>query len=188
VLEASFLPPECARRFSQAVDEVAKLYAAWSEDVPLHRIHGDCHVGNLLNGNEGWFFLDFDDFVVGPAVHDVWMLLPGRDAEGARQRDRLVAAYRQFRPFEAQWLRLVEPLRAFRFVWYAAWIARRWEDPAFPDAFPHFGSPAYWEDETRDLEEQVARLLRGAAELPPGSAPAEAAEPELSNEEIFWDL
>ena len=83
---------------------------------------------------------------------------------------------------------LVEPLRAFRFVWYAAWIARRWEDPAFPDAFPHFGSPTYWEDETRDLEEQVARLLRGAAEVPPGSAPAEAAEPELSNEEIFWDL
>ena len=188
VLEETFLPEECARRFRQAVDEVAGIYTAWSEGVPLHRIHGDCHVGNLLNGNEGWFFLDFDDFVVGPAVHDVWMLLPGRDAEGARQRERLVEAYRQFRPFETSWLRLVEPLRAFRFVWYAAWIARRWQDPAFPDAFPHFGSPSYWEDETRDLEEQVTRLLRGSDHLPAGSARAEAPEPELSNEEIFWDL
>ncbi len=188
VLEATFLPPECAPRYVQAVDEVARIYADWSRGVPLHRIHGDCHVGNLLNGNHGWFFLDFDDFVMGPAVHDVWMLLPGRDAEGARQRERLVAAYRQFRPFEASWLRLVEPLRAFRFVWYAAWIARRWEDPAFPDAFPHFGSPSYWEDETRDLEEQVARLSRAADELPAGCTPSAPAEPELSNEDIFWDL
>ena len=186
--DRGFLPPECQRRYRQAVEEVAALYDAWSEGVPLHRIHGDCHAGNLLNGAEGWFFLDFDDFVIGPAVHDVWMLLPGRDSEGARQRSLLIDAYRQFRDFDTTWLRLVEPLRAFRFVWYAGWIARRWEDPAFPAAFPHFGSLEYWERETRDLEEQVERLLREGEGVPPGLRREAEPEPELSNEDIFWDL
>lgn len=188
-LEERFLPPECARRYRAAVEEVARLYEAWSAGVPLHRIHGDCHAGNLLCGDEGWFFLDFDDFVVGPAVHDVWMLLPGRDAEGERQRALLIEAYRQFRDFDAAWLRLVEPLRAFRFVIYAAWIARRWEDPAFPNAFPHFGTPDYWQNETRDLEEQVERLHRGGGEAVSAELRRAAeSEPELSNEEIFWDM
>lgn len=189
VLEDDFLPPACERRYAAAVATLTELYAEWSRDVPCHRIHGDCHVGNLLNGDAGWFFLDFDDFSVGPAVHDVWMLLPGRDAEGERQRRRLVSAYREFRPFEERWLRLVEPLRAFRYVWYAAWIARRWRDPAFPDAFPHFGTPSYWEDETRDLEQQVERLLRTGDAAVGGESRAAVAEDEmLSNEEIFWDL
>jgi Ser/Thr protein kinase RdoA (MazF antagonist) len=187
-LEERFLPPECARRYRAAVEQVARLYDAWSEGVPVHRIHGDCHVGNLLHGTEGWFFLDFDDFLVGPAVQDVWMLLPGRDAEGARQRTLLIDAYRQFRDFDLRWQRLVEPLRAFRFVSYAAWIARRWQDPAFPDAFPHFGSARYWEDETRDLEEQVERLLRDGEDVPGELRREDSEEPVLSNEDIFWDL
>ncbi len=124
--------------------------------------------------------------MTGPAVHDVWMLLPGRDAHGQRQRELLLEAYGQFRDFEPRWLRLVEPLRAFRFVFYAAWIARRWDDPAFPAAFPHFGTPAYWEAETRDLELQVEVLTRDA------DAPAELRrdepEAELTNEDFFWDL
>jgi Ser/Thr protein kinase RdoA (MazF antagonist) len=153
-LEARGLPPRaCARRYLSAAAELAAFYASACEGVPFHRIHGDCHAGNLLRGDAGFFFLDFDDCVVGPAVHDVWMLLPGRDAEGERQRRVFLDAYRQFRDFEPRWLGLVEPLRGLRFVWYAAWIARRWEDPAFPDAFPHFGTAEYWENETRDLEQ-----------------------------------
>jgi len=96
--------------------------------------------------------------VVGPAVHDVWMLLPGRDDFALRQRRLLVDAYRELRDFDEHWLCLVEPLRALRFVWYAAWIARRLSDPAFPPAFPYFGTPAYWEAELRDLEALVAEL------------------------------
>ena len=189
LVDREFLPAECERRYRSAVDRVAALYDEWSARVPVHRIHGDCHVGNLLRGDEGWFFLDFDDFVVGPAVHDVWMLLPGRDAEGARQRALLIEAYRQFREFDSRWLRLVEPLRAFRFVFYAAWIARRWDDSAFPAAFPHFGSPSYWENETRDLEDLVERLLRGADDVPEGlRAPAREAEPQLTKKDYFWDL
>jgi len=176
-----FLPPACRPRYRRTVEAIAALYDEWSRGVALHPIHGDCHMGNLLRGDAGWFFLDFDDMRIGPAVHDVWMLLPGRDAEAARQRELLIEAYRSLRPFEARSLRLIEPLRAFRFVWYAAWIARRWQDPAFPDAFPHFGSDEYWENETRDLERQLERIA--APEDPAGPA-----APELANRDFFWDL
>ncbi|MCH2171586.1 serine/threonine protein kinase [Myxococcota bacterium] len=191
-LEAlGFPPPECRRRYRKAVEQVAEIYADLSADVPLHRIHGDCHVGNLLRGDDGWFFLDFDDFVTGPAVQDIWMLLPGRDAHAIRQRSLMIDAYRQFRPFESSWLRLVEPLRAFRFIFYAAWIARRWEDSAFPAAFPHFGTATYWENETRDLEEHLVRLQRGENSTEPSLGVADSArddESELTNEDLFWDL
>jgi Ser/Thr protein kinase RdoA (MazF antagonist) len=186
LLEDGFLPPSCAARYRAAVERIGEVYRRRSEGVPLHRIHGDCHLGNLLCGREGWFFLDFDDFVRGPAVQDVWMLAPGRDALGARQRERLVAAYREFRDFDARWLELVEPLRALRFVHYAAWIARYWEDPAFPDAFPHFGSEDYWQKETNDLEQMVELVERGGADAPGADAAAPAAE--LTNADFFWDL
>ena len=195
--EGGFLPPACARRYRRAVEEIVSLYDAWSAGVPLQRIHGDCHFGNLLHGpaegaaGDAWFFLDFDDFLMGPAVQDVWMLLPGRDAEGARQRALLLDAYRTLRDFDPRWLRLVEPLRALRFVRYAAWIARRWEDPAFPSAFPHFGTAEYWENETRDLEEQLRVVARGGGEpVAPGgpAAPSGEGARELTNEDFFWDL
>ena len=114
-------------------------------------------------GDEGWFFLDFDDFVIGPAG-------PRRLDAGPRARRRsrrasarlLIEAYRAVpRLRSAAGCDLVEPLRGFRFVFYAGWIAKRWEDPAFPSAFPHFGTDEYWENETRDLEELVRRLASG---------------------------
>jgi Ser/Thr protein kinase RdoA (MazF antagonist) len=188
-----FLPPSCAARYRSAVEEVVAIYDEWSRGVATQPIHGDCHLGNLLHGDRGWFFLDFDDMAIGPAVQDVWMLLPGRDQHAARQRALLIEAYRTFRPFDDASMRLIEPLRAFRFVFYAGWIARRWEDPAFPDAFPHFGTEAYWEKETRDLEEQVELIIRGEAVEP--SAPEAKArledkeeEGELTNKDFFWDL
>jgi Ser/Thr protein kinase RdoA (MazF antagonist) len=185
-----FLPEACRRRYRAAVEAVAAIYSERSEGVPVHRIHGDCHAGNLLRGDDGWCFLDFDDFVVGPAVHDVWMLLPGRDAEGLRQRALLIEAYEQFRPFDRCWLALVEPLRAFRFIFYAAWIAKRWRDRAFPAAFPHFGTAEYWENETRDLEDLVRRLEQGEDAVGAGESTSgvPAAETELPNEDFFWDL
>jgi Ser/Thr protein kinase RdoA (MazF antagonist) len=191
LLESSgALPPSCARRYVEAAREIAELYRDRSADVPRHRIHGDCHLGNLLLGDEGWFFLDFDDFVSGPAVQDVWMLLPGRDREGERQRAVLLEAYRQFREFDDRWLELVELLRGMRFVWYAAWIARRFADPAFPDAFPHFGSESYWERETLDLVEQLDLVRGHDPGLPPAAerTPGEPGADELTNKDFFWDL
>lgn len=188
LLEGGFVPRAWQRSYREAAEQVAALTRRALEGVPHHRIHADCHRGNLLRGDAGWFFLDFDDCAVGPAMQDVWMLVPGRDAEAERQRARLLDAYREFREFDPRWLELVEPLRGCRFVRYAAWIARRWEDPAFRSTFPHFGSDEYWERETRDLAHQVERVERGAAPEPGGERPAAEPERELTNEDFFWDL
>ena len=179
-----FLPGSCAARYRRAVLALADAYEACLAGVPLLRIHGDCHLGNLLAGREGFFFLDFDDFVVGPAVQDVWVLVPGRDAEGARQRSLLLDAYRQFREFEPRWLELVEPLRAARFLKISSWIARRWEEPFFRSTFPHFGTEAYWERETGELEDQLA----SSRPAPTADRPAEADPGTLTNKDFFWDL
>ena len=188
--ERGFLPPSCARAYAELTREIARLYTELAEGIALQPIHGDCHVGNLLRGDEGFFFLDFDDLVVGPPVQDVWMLLPGRDTHAQRQRELLVDAYETFLPFDRRSLALVEPLRAFRFVHYAGWIAKRWDDPSFPDAFPHFGSEAYWEEETRDLAEQLERIRNGRepAASPDGASTGSPEEVELTNEDFFWDL
>ncbi len=192
LLEAGdWLPPSCRGRYVRAVEALVDTYRDRSRGIALQPIHGDCHAGNLLRGDEGWFFLDFDDMVIGPPVQDVWMLVPGRDAEADRQRRLLVESYRQFRAFDERSFSLIEPLRGFRFVFYAGWIAKRWQDPAFPDAFPHFGTDEYWETETRDLEELVGRLetgddLRSATERE--ATRVESGDDELTNEDFFWDL
>ncbi len=186
-----WLPPSCRRRYVEAVETLVETYRTRSRNLTLQPIHGDCHMGNLLLGDAGFCFLDFDDMVIGPPVQDVWMLLPGRDVEADRQRRLLVESYRQFRSFEDASLGLIEPLRGFRFVFYAGWIAKRWRDPAFPDAFPHFGNDEYWETETRDLEELVARLVAGDDLLAPSERVerrAASGEDDLTNEDFFWDL
>jgi len=188
--EGDFLPPSVAGRYRSLVEQVVEIHRDRARDVPLQPIHGDCHSGNLLRDGDRWFFLDFDDMVIGPAVQDVWMLLPGRDAEAARQRNVLIDAYRSFRPFDDRWLDLVEPLRAFRYVFYAGWIARRWGDPCFPDAFPHFGTEDYWAKETQDLEDQLD-VIEGGRPLEDDAEDAGAVtadEPELTNKDFFWDL
>lgn len=189
--DRSFLPPSYADRYRRAVLEIVDVYRDRIRGVPLQPIHGDCHAGNLLRDGDRWFFLDFDDLAIGPAVQDVWMLLPGRDAEAARQRSVLVEAYRSFRRFDERWFELIEPLRGFRYVFYAGWIARRWDDPCFPDAFPHFGSEDYWGRETRDLEEQL-ELIHGRSAIGDdggaGGTSATTEGAELTNEDFFWDL
>lgn len=188
--DRGFLPSHLAERFRSAAIAAVGLFETLRKDVPVHRIHGDCHLGNILHGSEGWFFLDFDDFLTGPAVQDVWMLLPARDAEGMRQRMIFLKAYRQFRDFEDSWLRLIEPLRALRYIRYAAWIAERWEDRVFPSVFPYFGTPQYWEEETRDLEDQVEYCFAHTGDLPQGIERPEkpAEEKKLTNKDFFWDL
>ncbi len=161
LLAGKLLPLELEARYRAAAEALVALAGPPLAAARAQRIHGDCHLGNLLWGREGPFFLDFDDMLTGPPVQDVWLLCPGRDAESLRARDRLLDGYAELRDFDRSTLRLVEALRAFRFLAYSAWIARRWEDPAFPLAFPQFGTHRYWEDETRDLERQL-ELVRAA--------------------------
>ena len=123
--------------------------------------------------------------MVGPPVQDLWLALPGRDAYTRRQREIFIEAYEQFRAFDRATLRLIEPLRAMRYVHYAAWIARRWHDPVFPKTWSHFGTEAYWDQETRDLEEQLQRI-READPLRASEAEPDP-ETELTNKDLFWD-
>ncbi len=158
-LEASeTLPVEARENYLRSAEILVERMEPLFTGVPTHRIHGDCHRGNLLRTAEGLCFLDFDDMVTGPAVQDVWMLVPSSDAEGARQRGVLLDAYREIRDFDPRWLRLVEPLRGLRYIHYATWIARRWEDPVFQRTFSYFGTLQYWQREIQDLREQIARI------------------------------
>ncbi|MEW6677107.1 MAG: serine/threonine protein kinase [Pseudomonadota bacterium] len=131
-------------------------------DVASLRLHGDCHAGNVLwtEGGEsnGPHFVDFDDSRMGPAVQDLWMLLSGDRASQSRQLADVVAGYEDFMEFDTRELHLVEALRTLRLLHYSAWIARRWDDPAFPAAFPWFNTPRYWEDRILELREQIALM------------------------------
>ncbi len=186
--ENQFLPKSCVRRYADSASEISRIFSELSHGIPIHRIHGDCHKGNLLCGSGGWFFLDFDDFANGHAVQDIWMLLPSSGDTSDFQRNIFLEAYREFADFDDGWLELIEPLRAFRFIHYAAWIAKRWDDPAFPALFPHFGTSEYWEKETNDLENQLKIILKSSHKNVSRSFAEQAEEPELTNKDFFWDM
>jgi Ser/Thr protein kinase RdoA (MazF antagonist) len=122
------------------------------------RIHGDCHPGNVLWTDDGPHFVDLDDCMNGPAVQDLWLFLSGPRDEMAGQLANLLEGYEQFMRFDARELNLIEALRTLRMLHYAAWIARRWPDPAFPRAFPWFAETRYWEEHVLALREQRAAL------------------------------
>ncbi len=122
------------------------------------RIHADFHPGNVLVQGEKLHIVDLDDTRRGPAVQDLWMFLSGDREEQTPQLDALLSGYSEFRHFDARELNLIEALRSLRIMHYAAWIARRWEDPAFHVAFPWFDSHRYWEDHVLALREQVALM------------------------------
>jgi Ser/Thr protein kinase RdoA (MazF antagonist) len=126
--------------------------------VPAIRLHGDCHAGNVLWTDDGPHFVDFDDCRTGPAVQDLWMLLSGDRETAGRQLRDVLAGYEAFHDFDPRELSLVEALRTLRLIHYSAWIARRWNDPAFPAAFPWFGTQRYWQDRILELREQIAAM------------------------------
>ena len=154
---ASYL--DAARRL---LDLIEPLYERLAPDRTHVRIHADCHAGNLLWDKSGPFFLDFDDFTLGPPVQDAWLLVPGRDSESVSRRDVMLDAYEELRPFDRRTLALVEPLRALRIIRYAGWVAARWDDPAFQRAFPDFLGDAYWQRETAGLRE-LTELIRSTS-------------------------
>jgi Ser/Thr protein kinase RdoA (MazF antagonist) len=131
----------------------------YAERFQLLRLHGDCHPGNILwTPDEGPHFVDLDDARTGPAVQDLWMLLAGERAQRQRQLGALLDGYEQVRDLDRAELALIEPLRTLRLVQYSAWLARRWDDPAFPAAFPWFGSSDYWKGQVQMLEEQLEAM------------------------------
>jgi Ser/Thr protein kinase RdoA (MazF antagonist) len=161
LLENNWIPPDLLPAWesvsAQALDSVRHCYDR-AGDVPVLRLHGDCHMGNVLWTDDGPHFVDFDDCRSGPAVQDLWMLLSGeRDAMTRQFRD-VLAGYEDFFEFDPRELHLIEALRTLRLIHYTAWLAQRWDDPAFPAAFPWFNTPHYWQDRILELREQIALM------------------------------
>ncbi len=129
-----------------------------AKSVARIRLHGDCHLGNILWNELGPHFVDLDDTRTGPPIQDLWMLLSGNPDEMRGQLDDLLSGYETFHDFDYASIRLIEALRTLRIMHYAAWLARRWHDPAFPQAFPWFDSPRYWEEHILSLREQAAAM------------------------------
>jgi Ser/Thr protein kinase RdoA (MazF antagonist) len=137
------------------VKKTLHLYLATSTDCV--RLHGDCHPGNIL-WHDGPTFVDLDDCRNGPAIQDMWMMLSGDRQQQTLQLDTLIKAYKESSEFDKEQLKLIEPLRAMRMVHYMAWLNKRWQDPAFPQAFPWFADGKYWEQQILALKEQLAAL------------------------------
>ncbi|MDH5298276.1 MAG: serine/threonine protein kinase [Desulfobulbaceae bacterium] len=159
ILGGGFMPPDLAASFRQLTDtliaEITPLFAG-SEKI---RIHGDCHFANLIHRpGESFFLIDFDDMAMGPPVQDLWMLLPGHLEESLAEVDLFLEGYETFRDFDRRTLRLIEPLRAMRYIHYTAWCAHQVAEDGASQVSPDFGSRAYWEQEIRDLAEQLDRI------------------------------
>ena len=161
LLAGHFIPPELHESFRAIAEIVLRLVTAAFEtaaDAAWIRLHGDCHLGNILWGDSGPYFVDFDDCLMGPAAQDLWMLLSGDREDMELQLADILAGYTEFMEFDPAELRLIEPLRALRLLRYNAWIGNRWDDPAFPRAFPWFDGRRFWEEQILTLRQQAAVL------------------------------
>ena len=161
LLENNFIPPDLENAYSTLINDIIKRITNSFEkagDFKTLRIHGDCHNGNMLTRDKKFFFLDFDDACSGPAIQDIWMFLSGdRNYMTARLND-FMDGYVKFRKFDACELHMIEALRTIRIIHYAGWLAQRWNDPAFPIAFPFFNTQQYWQDQILSLREQAALM------------------------------
>jgi Ser/Thr protein kinase RdoA (MazF antagonist) len=161
LLAGDWIPPDLLPAWRGIADmALAQIRTAFEQvgDVRQIRLHGDCHAGNILWTDEGPHFVDLDDARTGPAIQDLWMLLSGDGPAMAAQLREVLAGYETFHEFDRRELALIEPLRTLRLLHYSAWIARRWGDPAFPAAFPWFGTGRYWQDRVLELKEQVGAM------------------------------
>ncbi len=161
LLANRWLPPDLLPAWEsvsqQALEGVQRCFDR-AGDIHIQRLHGDCHMGNVLWTEDGPHFVDFDDCRMGPALQDLWMLLSGEPESMARQLRDVLAGYEDFFEFNPRQLHLLEALRTLRLLHYSAWLARRWDDPAFPAAFPWFNSQHYWQERILELREQIALM------------------------------
>ena len=164
LLSQGFIPPDLAEAWRSVVEHAlagARRCFERAGSIRDLRLHGDCHAGNVLWTDDGPHFVDFDDSRMGPAVQDLWMLLSGDHASMTRQMADILSGYESFFDFDPRELQLIEALRTLRLIHYSAWLARRWDDPAFPAAFPWFNTQRYWQDRILELREQIALMDEG---------------------------
>ena len=162
-LEATLSSPHLEKdwrtRYEKAATQIIERICPLFEEREVFRIHGDLHVQNIIyRPGESFYLIDFDDMAVGPSIQDIWMLLPGRVEDARRELHLFLEGYELFREFEDQELRLVEPLRAMRFIHYTAWCAHQADEYGFQRLHPDWGTPAYWRQEIDGLERQLCEI------------------------------
>ncbi len=166
LLEGTVVPREVKEPLKQVVEEIIAETQPLFADQRLIRIHGDCHFANIIyRPGESFFLIDFDDMVMGPPVQDIWMLLPGSLEDAFVEMDILLEGYETFRPFDRRTFRLIEPLRAMRFVHYMAWCAHQVAADGYTRVIDDFGSSSYWQKEIADLRDQLERIREGYTPL-----------------------
>lgn len=161
LLAHQFIPqdllPAYTTLMEQAIDGVQRCFDR-AGDVNYLRLHGDCHMGNVLWTDDGPHFVDFDDSRMGPAIQDLWMMLSGSELQMRQQLQALLSGYECFVDFDDNELHLIEAMRTLRLIHYSAWLARRWDDPAFKQTFTWFNTQHYWQDRILELREQIAAM------------------------------
>ena len=161
LLEQGYIPAHIETAYQtlshDLLQQISSIFESAGNITQL-RLHGDCHPGNILWTQQGPHFVDLDDCRSGPAIQDLWMLISGDRYEMQTQLIDIIEGYIQFQDFDERELQLIEPLRTLRIIHYAAWLARRWQDPAFPRAFPWFNTDRYWEEHILALREQASLL------------------------------
>ena len=161
LLENNFIPDDLRHNFCLAVETALQRveeHFQLAQPIDYIRLHGDCHAGNVLWFNNGPQLMDLDDCLMGPAVQDIWMLLSGPKKDVEVQLNRILDGYCEFYDYNPRELKLIETLRTLRMIHYSGWLAKRWEDPAFPLNFPWFNTPRYWQDQLQHMNEQVLLL------------------------------
>lgn len=169
LLDGGWIPDDLRPAWDSLIPDLIRACGARIDEagpVDTLRLHGDCHAGNILCREEQMLFVDLDDCRTGPAIQDMWLLLNGEDSERGAQLGELLEGYEMFRDFNRRERHLIEPLRCYRQISHCAWLAKRWDDPAFPRFFPWFGQPRFWSDQVLSLREQLAALQSPSISLP----------------------
>lgn len=160
-ISQNFIPRELQTAYDTLAEDLLKQLnqvICQTSNINFLRVHGDCHAGNMLWRDDNPHFVDFDDARMAPSIQDIWMLLSGDREQQGIQLSKILDGYEQFREFNLTECHLIEVFRTLRILYYSAWLARRWDDPAFPHSFPWFNSTRYWEDHILELREQFSAL------------------------------
>lgn len=169
LVEGDWIPADLRPAWDSLIPDLQRHCAARVDEagpVETLRLHGDCHAGNILCRDEQMLFVDLDDCRTGPAIQDMWLLLNGDDVDRGAQLGELLEGYEMFRDFNRRERHLIEPLRCYRQIAHCAWLAKRWDDPAFPRFFPWFAQPRFWSDQILSLREQLSALQSPAITVP----------------------
>lgn len=169
LLHEDFIPKSLIPAYETlSNDVIKKITSIWNSIsfTPI-RLHGDCHLGNILWRDDVAHFVDFDDCMNGPAIQDIWLLLSGDRNQQTQQLIEIIEGYEEFCEFDPREIKLIESLRTLRMMYYSSWLARRWSDPAFPMFFPWFNTERYWSDHILELREQLAILDEPPLQLLP---------------------